>query len=142
MLPLVCAKATNEAVRAPPAGTYHFGAVEEVRAYVVEARLVLEDGSDPAAAGAAVTIGLCGHWEHEGACRWPHNNAVDADSTPARFRTLFVASSDEEAHVRQRIESALRAGRGWQVLSTATRPVAEGEQALARRLLSTRSSQT
>jgi hypothetical protein len=32
-------------------------------AFVVEAELVLGDGFDPAAVGAAVTVELCGHWE-------------------------------------------------------------------------------
>ena len=111
--------------------------MDDLGAFVVEARLGLEDGHDPAAAGAAVTVELCGHWRHEGPCRWPHHNAVDAATTPARFRTLFVAPSDEEAHVRQRIEAALRTERGWHVVSTTTRPVAEREQALAHRLLHT-----
>ena len=108
---------------------------------MVEARLALAEGGDPAAAGAAVTIGLCGHWQHEGPCRWPHNNAMDAVPTPAHFRTLFVAPGDEEAQVRQRIETALRTGRGWRVVSTTRRPVAEREQALAQRLLDARRSE-
>jgi hypothetical protein len=35
-------------------------------AYVLEAELALREGVDPAAVGAAVTVELCGHWEHEG----------------------------------------------------------------------------
>jgi hypothetical protein len=34
-------------------------------AYVLEAELALREGVDPAAVGAAVTVELCGHWEHE-----------------------------------------------------------------------------
>ena len=113
-------------------------AVGELRAFVVEARLELDEGCDPAAVGAAVTTELCGHWQHEGPCRWPHNNAVDEASTPARFRTLFVASGDEEAHVRQRIEAALGLGSGWLVVSTTARPITRSERALAQRLLKTR----
>ena len=113
----------------------------ELGAFVVEARLDLDEGCDPAAVGAAVTVELCGHWQHEGPCRWPHNNAVDEDSTPTRFRTVFVATGDEEASVRQRIETALGVGRGWRLVSTTTRPVATGERELARRLLATRRSE-
>jgi len=47
-------------------------------AYVLEARLELDDGLDPAAVGAAVTVELCGHWEHAGPCRWPHNSEIAA----------------------------------------------------------------
>ncbi len=50
--------------------------MSEVKAYVAEAEIVLNEGCDPAAVGAAVTVELCGHWEHEGACRWPHNSAI------------------------------------------------------------------
>ena len=33
---------------------------------MLEAELLLADDTDPAAPGAAVTVALCGHWEHEG----------------------------------------------------------------------------
>lgn len=103
-------------------------------AYVVEARVRLTPGIDPGAVGAAVTIELCGHFEHEGACRWPHNSAIDARSDPARFRTLFVAEDADAAEVRERIETTLRGASAWQVVSVAERPVADDERALAERL--------
>jgi hypothetical protein len=52
-----------------------------------------------------VTVELCGHWKHDGPCRWPHNNAI-ADG---RFRTLFVADPAEADDVAGRIEHALAA---------------------------------
>ena len=109
--------------------------VTDAGAFVVEAELVLHDGVDPAAVGAAVTVELCGHWEHEGPCRWPHNSAIEIEREPARFRTLFVADEPEAALVRDRIETALRGGSGWQVVDLRSRPVAEAEGALAERLL-------
>ncbi len=115
-------------LRANPAATC-------VGAFVVEAELMLGDGFDPAAVGAAVTVELCGHWEHEGACRWPHNSAIDAERDPARFRTLFVADEADAAGVRDRIETALRSATAWRVVSLSLRPVAEAERALADRLL-------
>lgn len=102
---------------------------------MVEADLALAPGTDPAAAGAAVTSELCGDWEHAGPCRWPHNSAIEATGEPARFRTLFVAPPAEEAEVRERIEASLRAGAGWRVLAVRARAVARGEAELARRLL-------
>lgn len=107
---------------------------DAARARVVDADLVLSDGLDPAAVGAAVTAELCGDWEHEGPCRWPHNSAIDAARAPARFRTLFVADDDETAQVRERIERALRGGAAWSVVALGERPVAEHERALAERL--------
>jgi hypothetical protein len=103
-------------------------------AFVHEAELRLEAGTDPAAVGAAVTTELCGHWEHEGPCRWPHNNA----STGTSFRTLFVASAVDEDEVRERIEHGLRNASGWVVLETRTRPVSFRERPLARRLATVR----
>ena len=103
-------------------------------AFVHEAALRLEPGTDPEAVGAAVTTALCGHWKHEGPCRWPHNNAIDAGDAAAGFRTLFVAPADDESEVRDRIERALREEPGWVVLETRARPVLPGEWQLAERL--------
>lgn len=82
-----------------------------------------------------MTVELCGHWDHEGPCRWPHNSAIDADRDPALFRTVFVASAEDEPEVRRRIEAGLREGGPWRVVSVAARPVDECERGLAGRLL-------
>ena len=103
-------------------------------AFVHEAELELQRGVDPAAVGAAVTTALCGHWEHDGRCRWPHNNDIRADGGAFRFRTLFLAPPAEEDEVRQRIDAALRAARAWVVVRAAPRPVAPAEHPLAARL--------
>ena len=105
------------------------------RAYVIEAELVLGAGLDPAAVGAAVTVELCGHWEHAGACRWPHNSAIDDSQDPARLRTLFVADEAEATAVGERIEAALRGATAWSIVSIRARPVAMAERLLAERLL-------
>ena len=105
------------------------------RAYVVDAQLQLEDGVDSREVGAAVTVELCGHWDHPGPCRWPHNNEIEERREAASFRTVFVAEEQEEPAVRTRIEDALRGGDGWRVLSVSSREVAAGERALAGRLL-------
>lgn len=96
-----------------------------------EAEVVLAADTDPRAIGGAVTVALCGHWDHEGPCRWPHNNEIAG----RRFRTLFVCEADEEPHVRGLIISALRGADDWQVMSDRARPVAPDEQALAGNLL-------
>jgi hypothetical protein len=103
-------------------------------AFAHEAELQLHDGTDPAAVGAAVTTALCGHWEHEGPCRWPHNNDIELSERVATFRTLFVAPPTEEDDVRKRIERSLREGVGWTVLRTQSRPLSSPEEPLARRL--------
>ncbi len=110
--------------------------MSELRAFVHEADLDLADGVDDRAPGGAVTVALCGHWEHTGRCRWRHNNAICVDENPARFRTLFVSPPEEEREVRARIEQALGTSAEWSVVTTRPRPVAPGEDDLAGRLLS------
>jgi hypothetical protein len=102
--------------------------------HVREAILELARDVDPAEVGAAVTAELCGHWEHEGPCRWPHNNCIEPDSAPARFRTLFIAPSAEANEVHERIDHALRSAAGWRVLTSRERAVATDELELAKRL--------
>lgn len=97
------------------------------RVWVHEAELALNESIDPRAVGAAVTVALCGHWEHEGPCRWPHNNQIDG----RRFRTVFVCEPMEEPHVRALIRSALRGSSEWRVVSDRARPVAPREQPVA-----------
>ena len=106
-----------------------------VQAFVIGASVALGDGCDPAAVGAAVTSALCGHWEHEGPCRWPHNNAIDSASVPARFRTLYVAEADEADLVAERIRDALGSTPEWSVVRVERRPVDEFDRPLAERLL-------
>ena len=102
--------------------------------FVHQAELSVAPGTDTASPGAEVTRALCGHWEHEGACRWPHNNEVVSNASGTYFRTLFIAPPSEEAEVRARIEQALRTGQGWSVLSSGPRPVLAAEEPLAQRM--------
>lgn len=105
--------------------------------FVYEATLRLAAHADPAAVGAAVTTELCGAVEHEGPCRWPHNNAIEADDDVAAFRTLFVAEPSEAGDVQRRIGIALRKSSHWTVASERARAVRKDEEELAARLGST-----
>jgi hypothetical protein len=113
------------------------GVRERRHPYVTEARLVLADGTDADAVGAAVTVALCGHTEHEGGCRWPHNNAARPDDRGTAFRTVFVAPPDEEREVRERIDRALRASSRWTLTSIGERALTGDEHDLAERLART-----
>src|SRR4051812_13860330 len=105
--------------------------------FVHEAVLQLAEGTDPNAPGGAVTVELCGHWEHEGGCRWPHNNELRPAGDIATFRTIFVAPPDEEQEVHERIERALRSAAGWTVAASGPRPLRPDERPLATRLAGT-----
>ncbi|MDQ1379557.1 MAG: hypothetical protein QOJ71_276 [Actinomycetota bacterium] len=102
--------------------------------FAVEADLVLHAGTDPRAPGGQVTVALCGHWEHEGACRWPHNTSIDGDAVPARLRTVVVVRDDERAEVESRIEGALHGDDRWSVTGFAVGAIRPDEAALAGRL--------
>jgi hypothetical protein len=75
------------------------------------ARVVLDPGGDPAAVGGAVTVALCGHWEHEPPCRWPHHTEAFPDGHALKVVVSFDAPAGEVAEVQRRIEVALLAGR-------------------------------
>lgn len=108
--------------------------MSDVETFVIEAELELSPGLDPASIGAAVTTELCGHWEHDGPCRWPHDSAVDPTRSSALFRTLYVAAATEAPEIHDRIAGVLEAGSDWSLVSICSRPVAEWERALAERL--------
>jgi len=65
---------------------------------------------DPAALGGAVTVALCGHWEHEGPCRWEHLTESRPDGHDVVVTVWFDALAEDEADVRERIRAALAAG--------------------------------
>ena len=71
--------------------------------------MVTLDG-DPAALGGAVTLALCGHWEHDGPCRWEHFTSSEPDGDGAVVTVSFDAPAAEEQTVRDLIRSALAAG--------------------------------
>lgn len=100
------------------------------QAYVHQADVMLADGTDPATVGAMVTVALCGHWEHEGPCRWPHHNQIEG----SQFRTVFIATAEDEPEVRRRIRTALHHQPGWRILSDGPRTLAVDEHELAARL--------
>ena len=79
------------------------------QAFAQEAVLLMEPHADVRAPGAAVTVALCGHWEHEPPCPLaPHYvSAAAADDDELRVRILFAAEPDKEPEVRRLIEQAL-----------------------------------
>lgn len=80
------------------------------QSFVHCAEVMMEPGADPAAPGGAVTIALCGSWDHDGACRWPHETSAEWDKQRGRVRVVFVADAEEENQVRALIDLALAKG--------------------------------
>lgn len=128
--------------RSPPLGVA--GVREEgggLRGWVEEVELALDEGVDLAAPGGAVTVGLCGSWEHDGHCRWPHHSAITVTGTTWTVRVVFVAHDREVADVRRRIGASLASDDRWSVLRAGPVPLdaARGEPALAASLAGRRS---
>jgi hypothetical protein len=68
---------------------------------------------DVAALGGAVTVALCGDWEHDGPCRWEHHTTSrphpeEAGSWLATVQ--FDAAASEEQQVRELVREALATG--------------------------------
>jgi hypothetical protein len=78
------------------------------QAFVHDAVVGMEAGGDVRAPGAAITVALCGHWEHEPPCPLaPHHTTAERSGETVRLRVLFAAEPAAEADVRGRIEAAL-----------------------------------
>ena len=72
---------------------------------------VADVDGDLRALGAAITVRLCGHWEHDGPCRWPHHTDYVAADTGAELTVRYDAPADQVAAVREEIVAGLAVGR-------------------------------
>jgi hypothetical protein len=115
-------------------------------AYAHDAVVVLESGGDSRAPGGAITVALCGHWNHEPPCPLAphHTDATPGDDDTLKVRVLFAAEPADEARVRSLIGQALSSGRltgpdgrvtRWMVQSSAASPVRSDEADHAARLI-------
>ena len=99
---------------------------------------------DIGAPGAAVTVALCGRWEHDPPCPIaPHHTRATRVDGIARVRTLFAVEPEQENEVRQRIVDALAEGQlrgpdgtttSWRLRSSNPSTVTASETAHASRL--------
>ncbi|HEY7224501.1 MAG TPA: hypothetical protein VH561_13060 [Micromonosporaceae bacterium] len=115
------------------------------QAFVHTATLIMGADADLGAPGAAVTVALCGHWEHEPPCPLAaHHTRATRVEGEVRLRILFAAEPTAEQTVRERIDAALAAGelRGpdgsvtrWRWQSSQRDEVADAERAHGRRLV-------
>ena len=118
------------------------------QAFAHDAELVMPATGDDGAPGAAITVALCGHWEHQPPCPLaPHHTSADRDGDTVRTRTLFAAEPDQAEEVHRRIEQALRAGEltttsepgrpraRWQLRHSAPADVSAAERDHAQRLI-------
>jgi hypothetical protein len=99
---------------------------------------VLSGVADERDPGAAITVALCGHWDHEPPCPLaPHHIGTTREDETIRLRVLFVTEPHLVDEVRRRIDDALAAG-DWRLIESGCARVDPGEWDHARRLLKTR----
>jgi hypothetical protein len=113
-------------------------------AYAQDAVLLMNPDADVRAPGAAITVALCGHWDHEPPCPLsPHQVNVDRVGEEVRLRVVFVVEPDREPTVRSRIDEALEHGRldvdgtvtQWRLRESRPGDVRPEERELASRLM-------
>ncbi|GAA3094054.1 hypothetical protein GCM10017687_00500 [Streptomyces echinatus] len=70
----------------------------------------MEPDADLQAPGAAITVALCGHWEHPPPCPLAsHHTRAERAGERVLLRTLFSTEPAAEHVVRDRINTALSA---------------------------------
>jgi hypothetical protein len=112
--------------------------------YAHDAVLAMAPDADLAAPGGAVTLALCGAFEHPPPCPVaPHNTQAHRRGDDVVVRVVFAAEPAVEAEVRARIEAALAGGfchgpdgtrTRWTVLTNAAGVVTPAERARGARL--------
>lgn len=73
-------------------------------------QVVLAPGGDEKAPGGAVTVALCGHWDHPAPCRWPHRTSATRDGEVLALTVEVTCDASEETEVRRLVDSAIASG--------------------------------
>jgi hypothetical protein len=111
--------------------------------FVHHATLVMSSEADVDAPGAAVTLELCGSWDHKPPCPLPHHTHAERTGTTVSLRVVFATEPENEEDVRRRIDEALRTGSvigrtgsstRWEFGGSTAAEVNTSEAACARRL--------
>ena len=109
-----------------------------------DAVLVMDSHANAGAPGAAVTVALCGSWQHEAACPLaPHHTSFERKGNQVRLRVLFAAEPERAEEVRERINEALALGvhqeptevTAWRLQASKASSPRIDEEAHGRRLL-------
>lgn len=114
-------------------------------AFAHDAVVAMQDGDSPNAPGGAITLALCGGWDHAPPCPLaPHYvSNVHVGETVA-LRVVFATDSSNEQRVRTLIGEALAAGQvvapggdtaRWELRSASPSSLRAGEERLAAELI-------
>jgi hypothetical protein len=81
------------------------------QAYAHDAVVTMQPGGSPNALGGAITVALCGHWDHQPPCPLaPHYVSTLPDGETLAVRILFATEPANERRVRALIGEALATG--------------------------------
>jgi hypothetical protein len=81
------------------------------QAYAHDAVVAMQPDGSPNAIGGAITIALCGHWDHTPPCPLaPHYVTALPDGETVSVRILFATEPSNERRVRALIGQALATG--------------------------------
>lgn len=99
---------------------------------------------DVRAPGAAITLELCGSWEHPPPCPLAaHHTQPESNGEAVALRVVFATEPENEGEVRRRIDRALRDGSAtspegittrWEFLGSRAGMLSPSEAAHARRI--------
>jgi hypothetical protein len=113
------------------------------RTAFAHAALVELDG-DQRVPGGAITVALCGSWEHPPPCPVaPHATTAERAGSAVRLRVLFAADPQDERWVRRVIDEVLERGEGvdpdgarttWRLVSSEPASIREDERERAERI--------
>jgi len=117
------------------------------RSFAHVAELLMDPTADTRSPGAAITVALCGDWDHSPPCPLaPHHSRAHRVGAVVHVRTLFAVEPRWTDAVRQRIDGALRTGEltgpdgaitRWQLRSSGSAAVSQDEADHAARLTRT-----
>lgn len=79
--------------------------------YAQNATLLMDAGADVRAPGAAITLALCGSFEHPPPCPLAaHHTSAERTGGTVRLKIIFATEPERLAKVRRRMQEALSAG--------------------------------
>ncbi len=110
------------------------------RAFAHDAVVAMQPGGDSNALGGAITLALCGSWDHPPPCALaPHYVSKTSTGETVALRVLFATEPVNEHRVRMLIGEALATGRlqgaSWELQSESVGEVRADEEDHAAHLI-------
>lgn len=112
-VPMTRRAETDSVVRAVEHPSLPGCAVVSRHPYAHDATVTMAPDADERAPGGAITVALCGSWDHEPPCPLaPHHTRAERRGDQLVLRVLFAAEPHDEPRVRTAIHDALAHGSG------------------------------